>query len=133
MGQQHLQFQEDSTTNLGALAKAIPAVEQGMKGAFLQTSSAMVLRRFTMEKVILPDETRQELLAFLSGSNSEEYEPQSGQIVGILKQMEEEMDKALADARAAEEEAIKSYDALMEAKKQEVDALTAQIEEEKIG
>merc|ERR1719229_552759 len=123
-------FQEDSTTNLGALAKAIPAVEQGMKGAFLQTSSAMVLRRFTMEKAILPDETRQELLAFLSGSNSEEYEPQSGQILGILKQMEEEMDKALADARAAEEEAIKSYDALMEAKTKEVDALTAQIEKE---
>merc|ERR1719476_685042 len=123
-------FQEDSTTNLGALAKAIPAVEQGMKGAFLQTSSAMVLRRFTMEKAILPDETRQELLAFLSGSNSEEYEPQSGQIVGILKQMEEEMDEALADARAAEEEGIKSYDALMEAKTKEVDALTAQIEKE---
>jgi len=123
-------FQEDSTTNLGALAKAIPAVEQGMKGAFLQTTSAMVLRRFTMEKAILPDETRQELLAFLSGGSSEEYEPQSGQIVGILKQMEEEMDKALADARAAEEEAIKSYDALMEAKTKEVDALTAQIEKE---
>merc|ERR550532_1403068 len=123
-------FQEDSTTNLGALAKAIPAVEQGMKGAFLQTSSAMVLRRFTMEKAILPDETRQELLAFLSGSNSEEYEPQSGQIVGILKQMEEEMDKALADARSAEEEAIKSYDSLMAAKTKEVDALTAQIEKE---
>merc|ERR1719476_282326 len=123
-------FQEDSTTNLGALAKAIPAVEQGMKGAFLQTSSAMVLRRFTMEKVILPDETRQELLAFLSGSSSEEYEPQSGQIVGILKQMEEEMDKALADARSAEEEDIKSYDSLMAAKTKEVDALTAQIEKE---
>merc|ERR1712060_678697 len=60
----------------------------------------------------------------------EEYAPQSGQITGILKTMEEEMDKALADARAAEEEAIKSYDALMAAKGKEVDALTAQIEEE---
>merc|ERR1712008_503875 len=123
-------FQEDSETNLGALGKAIPAVERGMKGSFLQTSAASLLRRYTMEKAVLPDETRQELLAFLSASNSEEYEPQSGQIVGILKQMEEEMDKALADARAAEEEAIKSYDALMEAKTKEVDALTAQIEKE---
>merc|ERR1711933_328527 len=109
-------FQEDSETNLGALGKAIPAVEQGMKGSFLQTSDASLLRRYTMEKAVLPDETRQELLAFLSTSNSEEYDPQSGQIVGILKQMEEEMDKALADARVAEEDAIKSYDALMEAK-----------------
>merc|ERR1719492_475679 len=40
------------------------------------------------------------------------------------------MDKALADARAAEEAAIKSYDSLMAAKGKEVDALTAQIEEE---
>merc|ERR1712156_16283 len=123
-------LQEDSETNLGALAKAIPAVERGMKGSFLQTSAASLLRRYTMEKAVLPDETRQELLAFLSAGNSEEYDPQSGQIVGILKQMEEEMDKALADARVAEEDAIKSYDSLMAAKGKEVDALTAQIEEE---
>merc|ERR1719510_2386327 len=123
-------FQEDSETNLGALAKAIPAIENGMKGSFLQTNAAMVLRRFAMEKAELQDETRQELLEFLSTKNSEEYAPQSGQIVGILKQMEEEMDKALADARAAEEAAIKSYDSLMAAKGKEVDALTAQIEEE---
>jgi len=123
-------FQEDSETNLAALGKAIPAVEQGMKGSFLQTTSAVTLRRYTMEKAVLPDETRQELLAFLSGRSSAEYDPQSGQIVGILKQMEEEMDKSLADARQAEEEAIKAYDALMEAKTKEVDALTAQIEKE---
>merc|ERR1719507_2841866 len=123
-------FKEDSDTNLGALAKAIPAIETGMKGSFLQTNAASVLRRFAMEKAELQDETRQELLAFLSAKTSDEYAPQSGQIVGILKQMEEEMDKALADATTAEEEAIKSYEALIEAKTKEVDALTAQIEEE---
>merc|ERR550525_1526046 len=48
-------FQENSETNLGALGKAIPAVEQGMKGSFLQTSSASVLRHYTMEKAVLPD------------------------------------------------------------------------------
>jgi len=123
-------FKEDSDTNLAALSKAIPAIETGMKGSFLQTNAASVLRRFAMEKAELQDETRQELLAFLTAKNVEEYAPQSGQIVGILKQMEEEMDKALVDATAAEEEAIKSYEALMEAKTKEVDALTAQIEEE---
>merc|ERR1740123_2064913 len=123
-------FHEDSSTNVAALTKAIPAIETGTKGSFLQTSAAAVLRRFTMEKAELQDETRQELLAFLSGKTSEEYAPQSGQIVGILKQMLEEMDKALSEAIAAEEEAKKSYAALMEAKTKEVDALTAQIEEE---
>lgn len=123
-------FQEDSETNLAALAKAIPAIEGGMKGSFLQTSASLLLRRYTMEKADLPDETRQELLAFLTGTNSNQYDPQSGQIVGILKQMEEEMDKALADARQAEEAAIKSYDALMAAKTKEKDSLTEQIEKE---
>merc|ERR1711956_154022 len=37
-------FQEDSTTNLGALGKAIPAIDGGMKGSFLQTNAALVLR-----------------------------------------------------------------------------------------
>merc|ERR1712008_512439 len=68
----------------------------------------------TMEKADLPDETRQELLSFLSGKDSEEYAPQSGQIVGILKQMDDEMTKSLGEATASEE----------------VAALTAQIEEE---
>jgi len=123
-------FQEDSETNLAALAKAIPAIEGGMKGSFLQTSASVLLRRYTMEKAELPDETRQEQLAFLTGTSSDQYDPQSGQIVGILKQMEEEMDKALADARQAEEAAIKSYDALMSAKTKEKDSLTTQIEKE---
>merc|ERR1719493_374537 len=49
---------EDYKTNLGALAKAIPAIESGMAGAFLQTSEASNLRRFAMEKADISDETR---------------------------------------------------------------------------
>merc|ERR1712008_17419 len=78
----------------------------------------------------LPDETRQELLSFLSGKDSEEYAPQSGQIVGILKQMDDEMTKSLGEATASEEAAIKTHEALIAAKTKEVEALTAQIEEE---
>merc|ERR1719264_2245970 len=110
-------FSEDSKTNLAALAKAIPAIESGMAGAFLQTTEANNLKRFTMEKAEISDETRQEVLAFLSGKG--EYAPQSGQIVGILKQMEDEMAKALEDAETAEAEAIKAYDTLMAAKEKE--------------
>jgi len=119
-------FSEDSKTNLAALAKAIPAIESGMAGAFLQTAEANNLKRFTMETAEIPDETRQEVLAFLSGKG--EYAPQSGQIVGILKQMEDEMSKALEEAETAEAEAIKAYDALMAAKQKEVETLNAQIE-----
>jgi len=119
-------FKADSETNLAALGKAIPAIESGMEGAFLQTVAATNLKRYAMEKAEMPDETRQEVLAFLSGK--EEYAPQSGQIVGILKQMSDEMAAALKEAEAAEAEAIKAYDALMAAKEKEVETLNAQIE-----
>merc|ERR1719367_898176 len=91
-------FSADSKMNLAALAKAIPAIESGMAGSFLQTVEASNLKRFTMEKAEIPDETRQEVLAFLAGQ--EDYAPQSGQIVGILKQMADEMEKALEEAEA---------------------------------
>merc|ERR1719189_1032482 len=66
------------------------------------------------------------LTSFLSGQAG--YAPQSGQIIGILKQMGDTMAADLASATAAEEAAIKEYDELMAAKKEEVDALTATIE-----
>jgi len=119
-------FSEDSKTNLAALAKAIPAIETGMAGAFLQTTEASSLKQFAMEKADIPDEMRQEVLSFLSGKG--EYAPQSGQIVGILKQMSDEMAKALEEAETTEAEAIKAYEALMAAKEKEVETLNAQIE-----
>jgi len=121
---------EEADTNLAALRKAITAIENGMAGGFVQTTAATGLRKFIMFKAELPDETREEVLSFLSGKVSEDYAPQSGQITGILKQMEEEMAKGLEEATAAETESIKNYEALMTAKKKEVETLTAQIEEE---
>merc|ERR1719352_1002260 len=53
----------------------------------------------------------------------------SGQIVGILKEMHDEMTAEFAEEKAAEEAAIKSYDELMAAKTKEVNALTKAIEE----
>merc|ERR1719409_42700 len=40
--------------NIGALSKAIPAIEKGMGGAFLQTSSAAVLREISMSANMIP-------------------------------------------------------------------------------
>merc|ERR1719211_704993 len=73
------------------------------------------------------------LTAFLSQGQG--YAPQSGQIVGILKQMKDTMEKNLAEVTAAEEEAIKNFDALMAAKKEEIDANTAALESklERVG
>merc|ERR1719222_469265 len=76
---------------------------------------------------------RDEIVSFLSGTS--EYAPQSGEIVGILKQMADEMGAGLKEAMAAEDAAVKGYKALMAAKTKEVNALTASIEKKltKVG
>merc|ERR1719408_878194 len=71
---------------------------------------------------------RDMITAFLTQSSDSGYVPQSGQIVGILQQMTDTMEKDLADITAAEEKAIKDYEGLMAAKTKEVNALTKEIE-----
>jgi len=117
----------DDDKDIAAVGKAILAISNGMAGSFLQTTGAQRLKQILLSKHgDLMDDERQDVLAFLSGT--QEYAPQSGQIVGILKQMEDEMKKGAAEAAAAEESAIKMYDGLMAAKKKEVLALTKEIE-----
>merc|ERR1719428_660463 len=72
---------------------------------------------------------REILAAFLSRGSSTEYVPQSGEIIGILKQMKDEMEADLAEAKANEEKAIADYKALVAAKKKEIEAATKAIED----
>jgi chromosome segregation ATPase len=115
--------------NLDALAKALAAIQKGMAGGFLQTNAAGVLRKLVVSKMDMLEMDREELTAFLQGSQQDEYAPASGEIVGILKQLQDEMSKDLAELIAQEEAAKKSYEELMAAKKTEVEALTKAIEE----
>jgi predicted nucleic acid-binding Zn-ribbon protein len=125
-------LKSEADANIAALGKAINSVDSGMAG-FLQTTAASQLRKI-VESVDsrLSDTDRQDLTSFLSGTQSAEYSPSSGEISGILKQINDEMKKDLADATATEEGSIKSFDELMSAKKKEVDALTAEIESKTI-
>merc|ERR550514_991146 len=68
------------------------------------------------------------ITAFLTQGQEVSYAPASGQIVGILKQMTDTMQKDLADATAQEEAAIKDFQGLMAAKTKEINALTKEIE-----
>merc|ERR1719181_1570613 len=81
-----------------------------------------------MNREDITDYDRAEVVSFLSGKDTSEYAPKSGEITGILKEMTDTMSKTLADAEAAEADAIKSYDELMAAKTKEVQALTRTIE-----
>merc|ERR1712241_1398546 len=114
--------------DIAAVAKAVAALEKGMAGAFLQTEAAQILRGIASSKRDMMDDDRQDLIAFLSNSQGADYAPQSGQIVGILKTMGDEMAAGLAEATKAEEAAIAVYEKLMAAKNKEVVALTKEIE-----
>merc|ERR1719330_1704246 len=113
--------------NIAAVSKAVTALEKGMSGGFLQTKAAQVLRLAIAKEEMLEGD-RQDLIAFLSGSQSDSYAPGSGQIVGILKELGATMAKNLADVTSEEKESISTYEGLMAAKKKEVAALTASIE-----
>jgi len=116
----------DLKTNIAALGKATAAIGGGMAGSFLQNAAATaVLRRITLDaEMSSPD--REMLSAFLSQGQG--YVPASGEIVGILKQLKDTMEKTLAEVTATEEEAIKTFADLMEAKTKELEANTAAIE-----
>merc|ERR1719421_2748870 len=120
----------ESLANIDAAKKATAAISKGMAGGFLQTSAAAVLRKMVLSED-LSDNQRDMLTSFLAeGSGaSTGYAPASGEIVGILKQLTDSMEKDMQEAIDAEEKAKAEYEALMEAKQKEVDALTKAIEE----
>merc|ERR1740115_724442 len=121
----YAKLKSDADANIGALSKAIPAIEKGMGGAFLQTSSASVLRQISVSANMVPAD-RDLLASFLSeGSN---YAPASGEILGILKTLHDEMEKDYLDATSDENSAIASFDSLVASKKKEIEALTKEIE-----
>jgi chromosome segregation ATPase len=117
----------DLKTNVAGIAKATAAIEKGMGGSFLQTNTAGLLRKVVMNDMKIQDADRQDLMAFLSSSS--DYAPASGEIVGILKTMGDEMSADLNEAVDSEKAAVKKYDELIAAKTKEVNALTKMIEE----
>jgi len=114
-------------TNLAGVAKATAAIEKGAGGAFLQTEAASALKSFVMGKNNMYEADRNDVLSFLSAST--DYAPASGQIIGILKTMSDEMTADLNSATSDETSAVAAFEELMAAKKKEVEALTGMIED----
>jgi len=118
----------DLKTNIAALTKAIPAIESGMAGAFLQTSAASTLRRLTMSNIDINPSERDLLTSFLMVGHQDGYVPKSGEIVGILKTIKDEMEAELADITATEKKSVADSEGLVAAKKKEIASLTKSIE-----
>merc|ERR1719203_1596211 len=115
----------DYETNIAAIVKATDALSKGVAGSFLQSPAAQALQR-AVSKVDVPEADREAVIAFLTQSTS--YAPQSGEIIGILKELGDEMRASLSEATSTEEGAIKTNHGLMQAKSKEVAALTSTIE-----
>jgi len=116
----------DMKTNVAAMGKAISAISGGMSGsAFLQTTSASVVRKLAVDMDISAAD-RDQLMSFLSEHS--DYAPQSGSIVGILKQMKDTMADDLARITEAEKKAVSDFDSLVAAKEKEINACQKTIE-----
>merc|ERR1719316_2103283 len=88
----------DLKTNIAAMGKAIFSIESGATGSFLQTKTASKVRDLVMMNEDIANVDREDILAFLSAKQGDGYAPQSGQITGIMKQLNDEMKKNLEDA-----------------------------------
>jgi len=118
----------DAGTNISALKKAIGAIETGLAGgAFLQAyaKEGQVIKNLVTTASFLSDVDRESITSFLSnGENS----PGSSEIVGILKEMYDEMSRDFNALVKAENESIKQFEELSAAKKKEIAAATVAIE-----
>jgi hypothetical protein len=118
----------DSETNIAAMAKAIPALEKGMGGAaFMQMPVAGKLHRLLENYPKIDAIDRRDALAFLEESSGD-MGPSSGQIVGILKAMKDDMEAELKEAIADEDKAIAGFGELKASKETEIQVATEAIE-----
>merc|ERR1719395_251334 len=129
---EHAEYVEatgDQDANIKALGGAIDALAKGM-GAFLQAPRNPRLVRVVRASQAVDDFEKKDLLALLEGKQNPfgDYSSQSGEIVGMLKAMKDEMDKDLKGAVSAEEEAAKGFEELAAAKNEEISATSEAIE-----
>merc|ERR1719353_2588058 len=120
----------DLDANLQAMTGAIEALAKGMGESFLQSAGKKTLLIQAAQKTqAVDDYQRDELLGLLQGTNPfGAYSGQSGEIVGMLKAMKDEMAGDLKGTVAAEEEAAAGFEELSTAKKQEIAAAGEAIE-----
>merc|ERR1719408_527009 len=131
-GKEAAEFAEseaDAKTNIAAMAGAIPALEKGMGAAsFMQTPHCDQLKKLVSSSNSMNSFDRENVVAFLEQRANGDYVPQSGQIVGILKSMQDDMEKSLASETAEEKASVAGFADLKDAKSKEISVASAAIE-----
>merc|ERR1719428_304908 len=128
--QEFASMKADKETNIEAMGASIAAIEKGLSGAaLLQVPQCHKLKQIISDSNNLDSEDQREFLAFLEGgSNSDEYEPGSEQVLGMLKQMKEEFAATLEEAVKSEAASLASFSELKGDKEKEIEVATESIE-----
>eukprot|EP00928_Gymnodinium_smaydae_P089899 TRINITY_DN73784_c0_g1_i1.p1 TRINITY_DN73784_c0_g1~~TRINITY_DN73784_c0_g1_i1.p1 ORF type:complete len:776 (-),score=221.93 TRINITY_DN73784_c0_g1_i1:53-2380(-) len=116
----------DLRNNIKSLSEAVASLSSGAAG-FLQASGVAVVRRLTLS-MDMEDSARQVMASFLASNGQQGERAPSSEIVGILKQMKDEMTKELSQVEQQEQEDQATHDSLIEAKKKEIAAATKAVE-----
>jgi len=103
--------------------KTFELLQQKAGASAVSTMQTLLLS----EKLSISDFNRQQLTEFFSEGSS--YTPQSGEIIGMLKQMLDTMKGDLTEVTNEEESKIKTFKALLKAKLKEIAALSKMIED----
>jgi len=98
------------------------------KGNLLKLKSS-VKKALAAVSVLLNPKEKSKVSSFLQAPFTGTYTSQSGEIVGILKNMRDTFKENLASIRAAEKAAIEAHDKFMKIKKDEHATMTAAYEE----
>merc|ERR1719183_1305433 len=99
----------------------------GMGGAaLLQMPGTSGLHKLVASYPNMDSMDRRNVLAFLEESG--DYAPQSGQIVGILKAMKDDMEASLKEAVEGEERAVAGFAELKASKEKEIEMATEAVE-----
>jgi len=117
----------DAKANIAAMGSAIPALEKGMGSASLMQMPGGVadrLKRLVQGSNVATDIDRQQITAFLEQKDSQDYVPASGQIVGILKSMKDEMEGTLKKLTSDEDASASGFADLKSSKELEIATAT---------
>lgn len=122
----------DYVTNIAAINKAVEQLRKGLGASFLQTRTADTLRNliFMGSLAQVSDVDRDALGSFLAQGSSDQDDaaaPSTPEIIGILRQIADTMEKNRAEATAAYNKAFQEHKDFKEAKEKEIADLVAQI------
>jgi len=138
--EEYEQTKADTEFSIASLAKAIPAIEKGVGGAaaLMQAEDGGRLKKLIEFSPVVSTFDREQVLAFLTagtGSASGDESPAAGQVLGILKQMKDDMEKSHAEAIENEKAAATGYADLKAAKGEEIQIAAESIEtkEKRVG